>query len=86
MNLVFSPQGWEDYQYWLDTDRKVLRRINLLIKDALRNPSDGIGKPEPLRHALAGYWSRRITDEHRLVYKVVGDELRGAQLRYHYEK
>ena len=86
MNLVFSPQGWEDYQYWLETDRKVLKRIHLLIKDAMRNPTDGIGKPEPLRHALAGYWSRRITDEHRIVYKVAGDDLRIAQLRYHYEK
>ena len=86
MNLVFSPQGWEDYQYWLETDRKVLKRIHLLIKDTTRNPSDGIGKPEALRHALAGYWSRRITEEHRFVYKVLGDELRIAQLRYHYEK
>jgi toxin YoeB len=86
MNLVFSPQGWEDYQYWLETDRKVLKRIHLLIKDTTRNPIDGIGKPEALRHALAGYWSRRITDEHRFVYKVVGDDLRIAQLRYHYEK
>ncbi len=86
MNLVFSPQGWEDYQRWLETDREVLKRINLLIKDTLRNPTEGIGKPEPLRHALAGYWSRRITDEHRFVYRVVGDELRIAQLRYHYER
>ena len=86
MNLVFSPQGWDDYQHWLQTDRQVLKRINLLIKDTLRNPTEGMGKPEPLRHALAGYWSRRITDEHRFVYRVVGDELRIAQLRYHYEK
>lgn len=86
MNLVFSPQGWEDYQYWLETDRKVLKRIHLLIKDTMRNPTDDIGKPEPLRHALAGYWSRRITDVHRIVYKVAGDGLWIAQLRYHYEK
>lgn len=86
MNLVFSPQGWDDYQYWLETDRKVLKRIHALIKDAMRNPTDGMGKPEPLRHALAGYCSRRITEEHRFVYKVIGDELRIAQLRYHYEK
>ncbi|MBS0630590.1 MAG: Txe/YoeB family addiction module toxin [Verrucomicrobia bacterium] len=84
MNLVFSAQGWEDYQHWLATDRQVLKRINLLIKDAMRNPTDGIGKPEPLRHALAGYWSRRITEEHRFVYKVSGNELWIAQLRYHY--
>lgn len=84
MNLVFSPQGWEDYQHWLATDRQILKRINLLIKDTLRNPTDGIGKPEPLRHALAGYWSRRITEEHRFVYKVVGHDLWIAQLRYHY--
>jgi len=86
MNLVFAPQGWEDYQYWQQTDRKVLKRINLLIKDAIRNPSDGLGKPEPLRHALAGYWSRRITEEHRFVYKVAGDQLWIAQLRYHYKQ
>lgn len=86
MNLVFSAQAWEDYQFWLAKDRKVLKRINLLIKDAARNPSEGLGKPEPLRHALAGYWSRRITDEHRLVYKSVGDQRWIAQLRYHYEK
>lgn len=84
MSLVFSAQAWEDYQYWLETDRKVLKRVNLLIKDTLRNPTEGIGKPEPLRHALAGYWSRRITDEHRSVYKAVGDQLWIAQLRYHY--
>jgi toxin YoeB len=86
MNLVFSSQAWEDYQYWLETDRQTLKRINLLLKDTARNPTEGIGKPEPLRHALAGYWSRRITDEHRMVYKVVGDDLRIAQLRYHYQK
>ena len=70
MNLVFSPQAWDDYQYWQETDRKILRRI---------------GKPEPLRHALAGYWSRRITDEHRFVYKPTGNQLLIAQLRFHYE-
>ncbi|MBW7893568.1 MAG: Txe/YoeB family addiction module toxin [Opitutaceae bacterium] len=86
MKLVFSPQAWEDYQHWVATDRQVLKRVNMLIKDTLRNPTEGIGKPEALRHALAGYWSRRITDEHRFVYRVVDDELRIAQLRYHYEK
>lgn len=84
MILVFSPQAWEDYLYWQATDRHVLKRINLLIKDALRNPRAGLGKPEALRHALAGYWSRRITGEHRFVHKVVGDQLLIAQLRYHY--
>ncbi len=86
MNLVFSPQSWEDYQYWLATDRKVLKRIHQLLKDTVRHPASGLGKPEPLRHALAGYWSRRITEEHRFVYRVSGNELWIAQLRYHYEK
>ncbi len=84
MNLVFSPQGWEDYQYWQDSDRKVLKRIHLLLTDTLRSPFEGLGKPEPLRHALSGYWSRRITDEHRFVYRVIGDQLWIVQLRYHY--
>jgi len=86
MKLVFAPQAWEDYLYWQETDKKILRRIHDLIKDASRNPFTGLGKPEPLRFALKGYWSRRITDEHRLVYKVDGDSLLLAQLRYHYEK
>jgi toxin YoeB len=86
VNLVFSPQAWEDYRYWQETDRKVLQRINLLIKETVRDPTAGVGKPEPLRHALAGYWSRRITDEHRFVYRPVGDHLWIAQLRYHYGK
>jgi toxin YoeB len=84
MRLIFAEQAWEDYQYWLQTDRKITRRINELIKDTTRSPFEGIGKPEPLRHALAGYWSRRITDEHRMVYKVEGSSLLLAQLRYHY--
>ncbi len=84
MKIVFAPQAWEDYLFWQQTDKKALRRIHELIKDASRNPHTGIGKPEPLRHALAGYWSRRITDEHRMVYKVEGDNLVLAQLRYHY--
>ena len=84
MRLIFAEQAWEDYQYWLQTDRKITRRINELIKDTTRSPFEGIGKPEPLRHALAGYWSRRITDEHRVVYKVEGSSLLLAQLRYHY--
>jgi len=84
MNFVFSPQAWEDYQHWVQTDRKLVRRINELIKDTIRNPHDGIGKPEPLRHALAGFWSRRINDEHRMVYRVAGNNLEIAQLRFRY--
>ncbi len=84
MRLVFAEQAWEDYLHWQETDRKLLRRINALIKEAARTPFEGTGKPEGLRHALAGYWSRRINDEHRMVYKVDGDALLIAQLRYHY--
>jgi toxin YoeB len=84
MKLIFAEQAWEDYQYWLQTDRQIVRRIHELIKDTTRSPFQGIGKPEPLRHALAGYWSRRITDEHRMVYRIAGDSLFLAQLRYHY--
>ena len=86
MNLVFSPQAWADYQHWVQTDRKLVKRINELIKDAVRIPHEGIGKPEPLRHALAGFWSRRINDEHRMVYRVAGNNLEIAQLRFHYAK
>jgi toxin YoeB len=86
VNLVFAPQAWEDYQHWVQTDRKLLKRINELIKDTIRSPYAGIGKPEPLRHALAGFWSRRITDEHRMVYRMVGKNLEIAQLRFHYTK
>lgn len=84
MRLIFSAQAWEDYLYWQSTDRKILLRINKLIKEVARQPFTGTGKPEALRHALAGYWSRRITDEHRFVYKVSDDALLIAQLRYHY--
>jgi toxin YoeB len=84
VKLVFSDSAWEDYLYWQKTDRKVAARINALLRDIQRDPFDGIGKPEPLRHALSGYWSRRITDEHRIVYKVEGDAVMIAQLRYHY--
>ncbi len=85
MNLLFSPQAWEDYQYWQQTDKKLLRKINELIKDTARNPFEGLGKPEQLRHALAGFWSRRISPEHRMVYRMSGQTLEIAQLRYHYE-
>lgn len=84
MRLVFAEQAWEDYLYWQATDRKILARINALIREVCREPFTGIGKPEALRHALSGYWSRRINDEHRMVYKVVDDALLIAQLRYHY--
>ncbi len=84
MKLIFSESAWEDYLYWQQMDKKILQRINLIIKDIKRSPFDGIGKPEPLKHHLAGYWSRRINDEHRIVYKVDTDALLIAQLRYHY--
>jgi toxin YoeB len=84
MKIVFSSQAWEDYLHWQQTDRKLLKRINDLIKEIVRTPFEGTGKPEPLRHALGGYWSRRINDEHRLVYKVEGDAVLIAQARYHY--
>ncbi len=84
MKLVFAEQAWEDYLHWQETDKKMLKRINSLIKETTRTPFEGTGKPEGLKHALAGYWSRRINDEHRMVYKVDGDSLLIAQLRYHY--
>ena len=84
MKLIFSEHAWNDYLYWQKTDKKILKRINLLIKDVQRSPHDGIGKPEPLKHALSGYWSRRINDEHRFVYKVSDNSMLIAQLRYHY--
>ena len=84
MKLIFTEQAWEDYLYWQKTDAKILERINTLVKEASRQPFTGIGKPEPLKHALAGYWSRRINDEHRFVYKVSDGSLFIAQLRYHY--
>ncbi|WP_028577578.1 Txe/YoeB family addiction module toxin [Desulfomicrobium escambiense] len=84
MKLVFSETAWEDYLYWQKTDTKTLARINQLIREASRQPFTGIGKPEPLKHALKGYWSRRINDEHRFVYKATDEGLLIAQLRYHY--
>ncbi len=84
MKLIFAQKAWEDYLYWQKTDKKALNRINALIKDIKRNPFEGIGKPERLKHALSGYWSRRINDEHRIVYKIHQDSLLIAQLRYHY--
>jgi len=84
MRLVFTPNGWEDYQHWVAADRAMLKRINRLIDDTLRDPFSGIGKPEQLRHALAGAWSRRISEEHRLVYLVDGDDVVILQTRFHY--
>jgi toxin YoeB len=84
MDLIFAPQAWDDYLYWQQTDPKVVERIHQLIKDMLRSPYQGIGKPEPLKHAFRGYWSRRIDAEHRLVYRVSEAGLQIAQLRYHY--
>ena len=84
MTLIFSSQAWEDYLYWQQTDKAVLKRINALIKDIQRSPFEGIGKPEALKHGLSGYWSRRIDNEHRIVYKVVDNAIHIAQLRYHY--
>ena len=84
MKLIFSEQAWEDYLYWQKTDRKLLERINALVKDVSRSPFEGIGKPEPLKNALSGYWSRRINEEHRIVYKIVDGSMLIAQLRYHY--
>lgn len=84
MKLIFAEKAWEDYLYWQKTDKQILKRINTLIKEIKREPFEGIGKPEPLKHALSGYWSRRINDEHRIVYKIQEDSLLIAQLRYHY--
>jgi toxin YoeB len=84
MNVAFTPQAWEEYLYWQRTDPQILARIHELIKDIRRNPHSGIGKPEPLKHALQGYWSRRITSEHRIVYKRFDNQILIAQLRYHY--
>ncbi|WP_055075150.1 Txe/YoeB family addiction module toxin [Pseudanabaena sp. 'Roaring Creek'] len=84
MTITFSDDAWEDYLYWQRTDPKILKRINTLIKEIQRNPYEGIGKPEALKHSFSGYWSRRITDEHRIIYKAETDSLLVAQLRYHY--
>ena len=84
MKLIFAENAWEDYLYWQKTDKKLLKRINLLIREITRDPFEGIGKPEPLKHALSGYWSRRINDEHRVVYKLDHDSLLILQLRFHY--
>ena len=84
MRLIFADTAWDDCLYWQQQDRRMVERINKLIKEVQREPFAGIGKPEPLKHALAGYWSRRITDEHRMVYRIDSDSMLIAQLRYHY--
>jgi toxin YoeB len=85
MIISFHPQAWEDYLYWQQNDKALLRRINRLIRDIQRDPFTGIGKPESLKFNFSGYWSRRIDDEHRVVYKVAEEEIVIAQLRGHYE-
>jgi len=84
MNILFSDHAWNDYLYWQQQDKKTLKRINTLIKDCRKTPFEGIGKPERLKENLSGYWSRRISDEHRLVYKATQDTLTIVALRYHY--
>lgn len=86
MELVFQTLAWEQYLYWQETDKKILQRINELIKDTLRSPFKGIGKPEPLKGNYAGCWSRRINDEHRLVYALRDKRLHILQCRFHYDK
>ncbi len=84
MKLIFSDEAWEDYLYWQKQDKRMVERINKLIRETQREPFSGAGKPEALKHALSGFWSRRITDEHRMVYCVDGNDLLIAQLRFHY--
>jgi len=84
MRLIFSNKAWDDYLYWQQTDRQVLKKINNLIKDIKRDPFDGIGKPEPLKHELSGFWSRRITDEHRLVYEIYDNNIAIVSCEFYY--
>ncbi len=84
MNLIFADKAWEDYLYWQKNNKQVLKKINNLIKEIRREPFKGLGEPEPLKYNWSGYWSRRITLEHRLVYKVQDNNLLIAQCRYHY--
>ncbi|QDH74392.1 Txe/YoeB family addiction module toxin [Brevundimonas sp. M20] len=86
MKLTFQAHGWEDYLHWQETDRKMLRKLNGLIKECLRTPFEGTGKPEPLKGALAGWWSRRLDQEYRLVYRATDEGLLIAQCRYHYDR
>ena len=84
MKKIFSDRAWEDYLYWQKTDKRILKKVNELIKDIDRNQYEGIGKPERLKHSLSGFWSRRINEEHRLVYRIEDDEVQIAQLRHRY--
>lgn len=84
MRLIFSDKAWDDYLYWQQSDKQIVKKINQLIKDIKREPFNGIGKPEPLRYELSGFWSRRITDEHRLVYEVIENSIAIASCRFHY--
>ena len=84
MKFFFLDQAWEDYLYWQGTDKAMLKKVNTLIKETERTPFEGIGKPEPLKHNLSGLWSRRITLEHRIVYKIENDSIIVFQCRYHY--
>ena len=84
MILAWADEAWEDYLYWQKTDKSTVKRIHGLIKAIQQTPFEGIGKPEPLKHGLTGYWSRRINDEHRMVYKIINADLLIVQLRYHY--
>ena len=83
--MIFLPDAWADYQHWVSHDRPMVKRINRLVQDIMRAPHDGLGKPEPLKYHYAGVWSRRINDEHRLVYVVDGDDVTIFQARYHYQ-
>ncbi|MDO4724940.1 MAG: Txe/YoeB family addiction module toxin [Comamonadaceae bacterium] len=83
--ISFHPQAWDDYLWWQQHDRQVLRKLNRLIRDIQRDPFGGIGKPEALKNELSGFWSRRITDEHRVVYRMEGEDLVIAQCRGHYD-
>ena len=84
MKLIFSDEAWEEYLYWQSRDKKIVKKINTLIKDIKREPFEGLGKPEPLKHQLSGYWSRRINEEHRLVYEIFEESVVLISCRYHY--
>ncbi len=84
MNISFAKEGWEDYLHWQTEDKKILKKVNALLKEMIRSPFEGTGNPEALKHNLTGFWSRRITDEHRIVYSVDVDVILVVKCRYHY--